>query len=44
MSRHGRAEGFLSKEHEEIRFNTGIEALKRFFEKEEKAGILPNIY
>ncbi|MFZ3090817.1 MAG: ATP-dependent DNA helicase [Nitrospirota bacterium] len=36
-----KSEGFLSKEHEEIRFNTGIEALKRFFEKEEKAGILP---
>ncbi|MBI3353381.1 MAG: PD-(D/E)XK nuclease family protein, partial [Nitrospirae bacterium] len=36
-----KSEGFLSKEHEEARFNTGIETLKRFFEKEEKAGILP---
>lgn len=36
-----KSEGFLSKEHEEERFNTGIETLKRFFENEEKAGVLP---
>lgn len=36
-----KSEGFLNREHEEARFNAGIDALKRFYEKEEAAGLLP---
>jgi DNA helicase-2/ATP-dependent DNA helicase PcrA len=33
--------GFLSQEHEERRFEAGLDALQRFFEREEKTGIIP---
>ncbi len=36
-----RSEGFLSREHEERRFESGKEALRQFFEKEESSGIVP---
>jgi DNA helicase-2/ATP-dependent DNA helicase PcrA len=36
-----RSEGFLSREHEEMRLNAGREALARFFEREEADGRLP---
>jgi DNA helicase-2/ATP-dependent DNA helicase PcrA len=35
-----KSEGFLSKEHELARFNSGVESLKRFFEK--ASGIKPS--
>lgn len=35
--------GFLSREHEERRFEAGKEALKRFFETEESSGIVPKM-
>ena len=35
------SEGFLSREHEEKRFNQGLESLRVFFTKAEKENILP---
>ncbi|NOY78256.1 MAG: UvrD-helicase domain-containing protein [Calditrichaeota bacterium] len=35
------SEGFFSREHEEQRFEAGLQALKRFFEKEEASGEIP---
>ncbi len=37
-----RSEGFMSKEHEELRFKAGIDALKRFYEKDRENGINPS--
>ena len=35
------SEGFISREHEEQRFESGLQALKRFFEREEADGQVP---
>lgn len=35
------SEGFFSREHEEQRFEAGLQALKRFFEREEASGEIP---
>jgi DNA helicase-2/ATP-dependent DNA helicase PcrA len=37
-----RSEGFLTREHEEARFATGQESLRRFFERETRSGITPH--
>ena len=36
-----RPSGFISREHERRRYEKGIENIKRFYEQEEKAGIVP---
>ncbi len=35
--------GFLSREHEERRFETGLEVIRQFFEREGKTGIVPKL-
>ncbi len=35
------SEGFFSREHEEQRFQAGLEALRQFYEREEASGRLP---
>ncbi|MDZ7372699.1 MAG: ATP-dependent helicase [candidate division KSB1 bacterium] len=35
------SEGFVSREHEDLRFQAGKEALRRFFERQEKDGTVP---
>ena len=35
------SEGFLTREHEELRFEAGKAALTRFFEDEERSGVAP---
>jgi DNA helicase-2/ATP-dependent DNA helicase PcrA len=37
------SEGFLSREHEEQRFAVGKEALRRFFERQERDGSVPSM-
>ena len=37
------SEGFISREHEERRFNAGKQALQRFFEISEKEGEVPDL-
>ena len=39
--KHWQAEGFLSREHEELRLQQGMEALKAFYEHETVEGVLP---
>jgi DNA helicase-2/ATP-dependent DNA helicase PcrA len=34
-------EGFLSREHEQLRFEAGLATLTRFYEREEREGVLP---
>jgi len=36
------SEGFLSREHEERRLEAGRQALKRFYEEQERSGIVPD--
>ncbi len=36
-----RPAGFISREHERRRFEKGVENIKRFYEQEEEAGIVP---
>ena len=35
------SEGFLSREHERVRFEGGMATLTRFFEQEERSGLVP---
>ncbi|MCL5037874.1 MAG: ATP-dependent helicase [Chloroflexi bacterium] len=37
------AEGFISRAHEEQRMEEGRQALKRFFEEQEKSGVIPDM-
>ncbi len=37
-----RSEGFITKEHEDLRFEAGIDALKRFYERDRLDGISPS--